>query len=268
MKIVGICLVQNDDRFLDTVLHNVYEFCDELIIADHHSKDRTSEIANEWANKHNHIRYHRIAHPSESQDLIAPYYGEDVWLFAVDGDEIYEPDRLAGFKLQLQQGRFSDKWQVLGKVLHCDGFDSESKKAEGYLARPSRSMTKLYNFSVISDWKGPHSERLHGGDVVFIDPKHKDAKDHGESELPWDDAVFRCLHMVFLRRSSLQTEHDVSRPNIAEKNAFSLLGKIKYRLMQCFGKEPESQTKHLTYMRGNRVDLDVASFFSEDHKEY
>jgi len=265
-KIIGICLVRNDDRFLDSVIRNVYEFCDELLIADHHSKDRTSKIANEWVKKHNHIHYHRIAHPSESQDLIAPFYGKDVWLFAVDGDEIYDPERLLLFRKQLQSGKYDDYWQILGKVLHCDTYEEKSGHAWGYLARPSRSMTKLYNFSLISDWKGPHPERLHGGKIVFKNERHRDVKDHTESELDWEQASFRCLHMVFLRRSSLQSEKDVARPNIAEIGAFSIFEKLRYLVYRGLGSEPASKTKHLTYMRGERTKVDCCEFFKPNLK--
>jgi glycosyltransferase involved in cell wall biosynthesis len=261
LKIVGICLVRNDDRFLDTVLRNVHCFCDELIIADDQSKDHTRLIAERWAQEHAHIHYHRIPDPTYSQALIAPFYGQDVWLFAVDGDEIYEAERLARLKQELKEGRFADCWQVLGKVLHCDAYDPSSQRAWGYLARPSRSMTKLYNFSHIRDWKGPHPERLHGGEILFKDERFRGVKDESESELPWDDAVFRCLHTVFIRRSSLQNESDISRPNIAEKSAFSILERVRYLAYRMVGKEPASRTKQLTYQRGPRVELPVHTFF-------
>lgn len=263
MKIVGICLVKNDDRFLDTVIHQVHQFCDEIIIADHQSQDQTQAIAERWADRCSHIRYTRIRHPSESHELIASFYGQDAWVFAVDGDEIFEADRLAVLRERLLNGVYSDCWQILGKVLHCDEYDPVSQRAWGYLARPSRSMTKLYNFSLISDWKGPHPERLHGGSIVFKDERHREVKDHAESETEWDDATFRCLHMVFIRRSSLQGENDFPRPNIAEKDAFSIFARIRYLIYRLAGKEPVSQTKHLTYKRGPRVQLDVASFFNK-----
>jgi len=260
--IIGICLVRNDDRFLDQILHNVCEFCDRLIIADHQSKDDTAAIAQKWASENEHIEYHLIAHPSESHELIRPYCQQDVWMFAVDGDELYEKDRLAAFREQLMAGRFSDKWQILGKALHCDEYRENEGKAMGYLARPSRSMTKLYNFSHIDDWKGPCSERLHHGEIVFKPRSEGGTKDSSESECSWEDAVFRCLHMVFIKRSSLQSEGDVSRPNIAEINHFSKLRKLIFYVMRFFGKEPKSKTKHITYMRGERVCKDVRAFFS------
>jgi glycosyltransferase involved in cell wall biosynthesis len=259
LKIIGICLVRNDDRFLNQVLSGVVDFCDELIVAENRSRDKTSEIAQKWAAEYDHIHFHRIADPSESQELIRKYFAQDVWMFAVDGDEIYEADKLAVLRKQLEEGRFSDAWQVLGKALHCSEFDEASLRATGYLARPSRSMTKLYNFSKIDDWVGATTERLHGGQIIFK-AGCSEIKDQSESELNWDDAVFRCLHMVFVKRSSMQSDASIARPNIAEKIAFSKFEKIRYRIMQFFGKEPESKTKQTTYMRGDPVTLSVSSF--------
>lgn len=262
MKIVGICLVRNDDRFLDQVIRNVIDFCDELYITDHRSTDRTSEIANRWVDEHEHVFYQSINHPSESHEVIRRYAGEDVWIFGVDGDELYEKTVLAKFKSRLLSGEFENTWQILGKVLHCNHLEKDFSKASGYLARPSRSMTKLYNFSRIDDWGGECSERLHHGDIVFKEGVTGN-KDSSESEKDWEEADFRCLHTVFMRRSSLQSEQSINaRPNIAEKNAFSKFQKIRYLLLKSLGLEPESKTKD-TYMRGPLVQKDVADFFRE-----
>ena len=126
-------------------------------------------------------------------------------------------------------------------------------------------MTKLYNFSLIHDWRGNCSERLHDGEIIFKDEQHRNRKDHSESEQSWEQAVFRCLHMVFVRRSSLQSEGAVSRPNIAEINAFSRVEKLKFHLLRAIGREPESQTKRLTYQRGDRVCLEVDTFFPDSN---
>jgi hypothetical protein len=266
MKVIGICLVRNDDRFLEQVIANIHDFCDAIILADHQSRDGTSEICRLWAEASPKVHYHRIQHPSESHELIRPYSGSNTWVFGVDGDELYEPERLSRLRQQLMEGRFRDVWQVLGKVLHCDDYAAPEARVKGYLARPSRSMTKLYNFSLIDDWEGPCSERLHHGRIRFKDVVGESGrKDESESELPWEEAVFRCLHMVFVRRSSLQSETDTARPNIAERNSFSVMQRCIDGALRLFGREPRSRTKHLTYCRGPRVELDASCFFDATH---
>ena len=240
------------------------DFCDELIIADHNSKDGTQSIARTWSDRFSHVKYRKIDDPSQSQDLIAQYYGEDVCCLQSMVMRYTKQIDWLSLKSNYWEGSFLIVGKYWGKVLHCDAYEEETKQVFGYLARPSRSMTKLYNFSLISDWEGPHSERLHGGEIVFKKELYRDRKDHSESELEWENAVFRCLHMVFLKRSSLQNHKDVSRPNIAEINAFSKPNKLRFRIMRWLGVEPKSKTKHLTYMRGERVKLDAASFFSNN----
>ena len=43
-KIVGIVLVKNEDIYIERVLLNILEFCDEIIVADNISSDRTGSI--------------------------------------------------------------------------------------------------------------------------------------------------------------------------------------------------------------------------------
>lgn len=260
-KIVGICLVRNDDRFLDQVIRNALAFCDELILADHGSTDGTADICRKWKDQEPRVSYHRIAHPSESHELIRPYAGTRTWVFGVDGDELYEPDRLQLLRTQIQSGRFAETWQVMGKVLHCVSYDEDNGVAAGYLARPARPMTKLYNFSLIRDWEGPCSERMHHGRVVFRDGRAEGEKDCTESELDWDKAVFRCLHMVFVPRSSMQQKGQVARPNIAEKNAWGWVAKLRYHFACMLGREPDSRTKQDAYMRGPLCTISTDSFF-------
>ena len=268
MKIVGICLVQDDDLWVEQAIRGVIDFCDQLIICLHRSRDGTTRIVERLQQQYRNIELHHIEHPRQSHELIRAYAGTETWIFGVDGDELYEPDRLRQLKERIISGVYATTWQLLGKVLHCDEIDLEARLAHGYLARPSRSMTKLYNFSLIEDWRGNCSERLHDGEIVFKDEEHRNRKDHTESEISWEQAVFRCLHMVFVRRSSLQSEGAVSRPNIAEINAFSRMEKLKFYLLRALRREPESQTKRLTYQRGERVCLSVDTFFqSSTHHE-
>ena len=37
MKIVGICLIKNEDLYIKTVIRNVVHFCDELLVLDNYS---------------------------------------------------------------------------------------------------------------------------------------------------------------------------------------------------------------------------------------
>jgi len=262
MKVIGICLVQNDDRFLYQVLQNVIDFCDELILVEHRSTDKTPEICDHFARKYTHVEYHKIGHPSESHGFLESYAGTNSWVFGVDGDEIYDPGGLAKLKQQLKNGRFADKWQVFGKVLHITDIDLESENATGYMARPSRPINKLYNFSLIDSWKGPCSERLHNGNIVFRDPTNdRQNKDESESYLEWNESVFRCLHAAFVWRSSVQEGFNRARPNIEEVRQYSKLAKLLFRLKHVLRLKVESKSK-APYRVGPQVSVGTTPFFS------
>ena len=133
----------------------------------------------------------------------------------MDGDEIYEPDRLARLRKKLLSGEFDKHWMLFGNVLHVTKLDEGRRTASGHFAPPCRSMTKLYNFNAIEAWDGYTAERLHGGnDSVSRWLFARDRRMLHE-EVSWQEADFRCLHLCFLKRSSRDRE-DTVRRNIIE----------------------------------------------------
>lgn len=262
VRVVGICLVRNEDRFLHAAIGNALALCDELIVADHASRDRTPEIARAWARRDGRVHYRVIANPSESHALLRPYFNTPTWVFGVDGDEVYDPIGLAAFRAELIGGRYARFRQIYGNVLHCVELDEGTGRARGYLAPPCRSMTKLYNFAALRDWTGPNPERLHGGTPLFNDgfDAAMDARLH--EQIPWEQARFRCLHLVFLRRSSSDVDGHV-RMNIAEQNNLAGLARLRHQVMRLFGHEADSTYKYEKYRRGPVVEVDARPFFPE-----
>ena len=159
-----------------------------------------------------------VQHPSESHALIRPFAGSSTWVFGVDGDEIYEPDRLARLRQKIFSGDFDKYWMLLGNVLHATKLATDRRRASGHFAPPCRSMTKLYNFGAIESWGGYTPERLHGGDVRFRNGFTDGDRRMLHEEVTWDEADFRCLHLCFLKRSTLDNEN-TSRPNIIRRRS-------------------------------------------------
>ena len=112
MQIVGISLVHNEDRFVRTALLNVAEFCDRIVVADHLSTDRTPAILRELSTELDHLEVVRITHSAESHALVEDLAGTDTWVLAVDGDELYDPVRLAGFRGRLAGGEFANTFRI------------------------------------------------------------------------------------------------------------------------------------------------------------
>jgi hypothetical protein len=260
VRVVGISLVRNEDMFLERALWNAVDFCDRLMIADHGSRDGTGEIGRAFAARHGHVEYRTVARPSESHDMIRPYAGTRTWIFAVDGDEIYDPAGLARLKVDLAAGRFDGWRQVYGHALHCDEIDEPSQTAKGYMSPPSRTVTKLFNFNALTDWSGPCPERLHGGTISFREGFDEGKNCRLNSEVSWEESPFRCLHTVFLRRSSLDGGEGVPRLNISEKNSLGPVGRLSRALRGALGGDEGSAYKEEKHRRGERISVDASPF--------
>lgn len=265
-KIIGIVLVRNEDLYIEQVLFNICEFCDEIIVADNISKDKTAEIAGSFHHKDCIVHYHLIKNPSESHELISCYAGKPVWIFAVDGDEIYDPEGLRKLRTKLLGGQFDRSWMIFGNVLNCVGLDLDENLARGYLSPPCRSMTKLYNFNAISAWNGPCPERLHGGTIQFRDDFNKSMRLELHKQNTWENSEFRCLHLCFIKRSSLEKasnrEHLRVRKNISDKRSEGVLQKLVNRCISLIGVDHQSDWKKEKYMRGALVEKKVEPFLS------
>lgn len=266
VKIVGIVLVKNEDLFIRQVLTNILPFCDTVIVADNLSTDTTPEKIAELKEQHPKIEYHRIRKIAESHDLIKDYAGENVWIFGVDGDEIYDPVGLQSFRRELLEGRYSDWWMIFGNVLHCSDFDREKKMVTGYLAPPCRSMTKLYNFGVIDNWQSSSGERLHGGDIVFKKGFDAGLRCYLYEDVDWVGAQFRCLHMCFSQRSSQQKSWKgqyLPRPNPADILSQTRVQRLITLIRKGLGMpiQGKQEWKVDKFTRGEAVTVSADVFF-------
>lgn len=261
-RIVGIFLLKNEDRFVAQAVRNVTRFCDQIIIADNGSTDGTWNLLQDLGEKYSHIELHRIKRPSESHDLISSLAGTETWVFGVDGDEIYDPEGLDRFRPTLLSGSYDDAWAIFGNVLNVTWLSDDGSHAKGYLAAPSRSITKLYNFAAIESWDGPCPERLHGGNPIFRDGYSASKRLDLHSMNSWEQADLRCLHLCFIPRSSRDTR-TATRRNPAELMARGLRGRVMDVFRSLQRREPISDWKREKYMRGELVNKDTVSFFSK-----
>ena len=265
IQIVGIMLVKNEDVYIERAIRNVVDFCDRIIITDHQSTDRTFEICSRLAGEFPKIELRRIQSPVESAAAIAPYYDTPTWIFAVDGDEIFDPVGLKEMRRRLLNGEFLKDWNLFANTLNCIKLDLETKTAWGHLAPPSRAGARLFNFSIIEDWPGC-AERLHGENIVFKPGYHAGLRHYLHEEMDWDRSYFRYVHASFLMRSSLDKVRLVkTRLNPDEllkitssTNWFrKLVAMIKVRFAQFAKKDWKNQK----YRRGPVVEKNVSAFF-------
>ena len=165
-QIVGSVLVRNEDIFVERAIRNVAEFCDRIHVVDHVSSDRTWEILRGLARELDHLDVRRSRNSADAHRLLAPYAQTETWVLGVDGDELYDPAGLARLRSELLGGAHVEVFRVKAHVLNCDELDEPRGSACGWLAPPSRPITKLFNFGAIQSW-AESPEPLQTGDVAF-----------------------------------------------------------------------------------------------------
>lgn len=263
--IVGITLVRNEDLFVDRAVRNAIDFCDVLIIADHCSTDNTPAILERMAADFpEKVKLVRIEDTRESHFLINAYANTPTWIFAVDGDEIYDPAGLARFRTEVLDGKYDHSWIVFGNVLNCVAIDPAARTATGYLAPPCRSMTKLFNFNAISSWDGAVTHVMANGTIKFNPGYDASLRLNLHEVTPWEQSHFRCLHTCFMRRSSLDGEGVVARPNVSENRRGGITTFFRKATNRLLGRPMESEWKMEKYARGELVTVDATPFLRSE----
>lgn len=266
-KIIGITLVKNEDVFIERAVRNALDFCDRLIIADNHSTDGTYEIATKLAAEFpDKIELRRITDTRESHYLVAGYAGTRTWAFAVDGDEVYDPAGLAKLRTELLAGKYDEWWLLFGNVLNCTAVDPVGGTAAGYLAPPCRSMTKLYNFSLIESWAGAVTHVFANGTIQFKPGYDASRRLDLHAQMNWEESHYRCLHTCFVPRSSLDQGSGLARPNVSENRRGGVMTLLRKALNRLRGKPNVSDWKMEKYARGPLVTIDARAFFPKETK--
>lgn len=198
MNIVGVMMVKNEDVFIRNAIRGITDFVDEIIFIDTGSTDGTVDIADSEG-----------VIPIIDYDLknthkyVEGYAGQDVWVFGVDGDEIYDREGLKRLKADMKSGMYSNAYQVQGWYLHLTEFPL-GESGVGYIGPPSHTPAKLYNMNNILQW--PNS----GDDVLFHVGTRKTQGVKARAVIDtWEQSPMRCLHTRFLRRSTEDSEQEV-----------------------------------------------------------
>jgi hypothetical protein len=264
---VGSVLVHNEDVFIERAIRNVADVCDRIYAFDHQSSDRTPRILHDLAREFDHLEVQSSPRTRDSQKPLEQYAGTATWVLGIDGDELFDPAALAQLKEQLLAGEHADVFRLKGHVLNCDELDWEARTAAGYMAPPSRPITKLFNFSAVDSWTGS-SQRLHDGQPAFRPGYHWESMRY-LYELGWDDDPLRCLHVCFVRRSSRDAEDVGTRRNINETGLYdrSVVGTVKRALRGRLVPRDVAELhsvgtdwKRAWYARGDRVSVDATPF--------
>lgn len=186
-------------------------------------------------------------------------------MLAVDGDEIYDPLGLNQLRPRLLSGEFDAYWRIYGHVLHVTRLNRRRHWAEGYTSPPAHPMTKLYNLAAVDHWD--HApQRLHGGRLSLRPGWNLEKSVYVfHHHLDWRDSPFRCLHMVFLKRSSRQKWNAKWSP--ADRIQRETLGHTVWAKTKLYAYDiwialRRKTGKDLAYRKGKKVRKEIGVFLN------
>lgn len=257
-RIVGAVVVRNEDLWIETAIRDIADFCDVIHVADNESTDGTWEILSRLERELDHLDLRRVSTIAESQDIVAGYVGEDCWVFGVDGDELYDPAGLRVLRDELKSGAYRDRWRIKSNVLNAVAVDREVLTATGFLAPPSRPITKLFNFGALEAWHGPFVQALHGEGLVFRPGYAHDQSENVGDRLDWESSYFRCVHCCFVQRSTLERDSSKGRLNPDDLHR-ARHGGLRDRFKR-LAPGRRSRWKYHAYRRGETTTVDLAAF--------
>ena len=265
VRIVGVCLLRNEEYFAAWALTNIAAFCDRIIVMDNRSEDRTRRIVEAVAKVHPHVEILDVRNPRRTHKHLESLAGTATWVFGVDGDEIYDPAALAVLRRRLLGGAYADYWQIKGHVVHALGVDCGEGRAFGYAPSQTKgSMTKLYNFGIIDSWRS-NNERLHGLKIAFRSGYSDtifDFRDHDA----WEESAFRCLHLCFMPRSSLDEPGNLAAGALGRKSPAEIGMRWDRLARRWIGRRLNPRRHGLMdyrshkYAQGPVLDFDIAAF--------
>lgn len=260
-RIIGVALLRNEEYFAFWALSNAVEFCDELIVLDNRSTDGTRAKLAAFSALHSNVRVHRTEDPNTSHRYVQGYAGQNVWVFGVDGDEIYDPVGLARLRSRILGGEFDEYWTVSGYMLHAVEVNLSTGRALGHTNPHTTCGNKLFNFSVLESWEEPERERLHGRNEKFRPGYSRKKSLDLSARDPWDACDLRALHLCFFPRTSVDAEAPIKRRNPLELRARGfrkLQNSVKNFLAAPFSRKAGYKTRR--YRRGPVVSRDIQAF--------
>jgi hypothetical protein len=125
-------------------------------------------------------------------------------------------------------------------------------------------MTKLFNFNAIASWDGAVTHVLANGTIKFNPGYDASLRLSLHEVTPWEQSHFRCLHTCFMRRSSLDGEAVIARPNVSENRRGGITTLLRKTANRLRGKPMESEWKMEKYARGELVTVDATPFLRSE----
>ena len=126
-KITGIIPTFNEEKNIKEAIESLL-WCDEIIVVDSYSKDKTQEIAKSFHN----IKFfsHEYEHSAAQKNWIIPQVSHD-WIFLLDADERPTTELVEEIKLIINSNSSEDAYWIyrrnhfMGKEIKYSGWQSD-----------------------------------------------------------------------------------------------------------------------------------------------
>jgi glycosyltransferase involved in cell wall biosynthesis len=200
MKIVGHCIVKNEEKFIWYAINSVIDFLDEIYIWDTGSSDETCKIIESINNPKIHFEKKGMCTPLE----LSNYRNEMIkktnadWIFILDGDEVWHKDAIEEIVDLINKNKNSIDLIVSPvKMLVGDIYHFQDEKAGRYkiLGRKGH-----YNIRAIRNFKGLKVEGVYPNEA-YADENGKNIQNFNEERIIFAKNYY--LHASHLKRSSI-----------------------------------------------------------------
>lgn len=268
-QIIGVCLIRNEEHFVAWSIMNAIEYCDRILVLDNRSTDRTRSIVEAISGLHSHVEIVDVDDAYDTHRHIEPFVGTRTWVSAIDGDEIYDPIGLSRLRRQIHKGELDSYWALYPHALHLMKANLTEARASGYATPDAKFGMRCFNLDAMVRWHPGRHERLHGLKSIILKPGYSRQDVFMASEHDsWDEASYRCLHLCFMPRSSLDQRTDTNvelsgRHNPSqEMKSGSPWRKLRNAVMKRLdpGHAMKTNYKYKHYAKGPVREFDIAAF--------
>ena len=211
MQIVGIVLVRNEDISRRAGDPQRRGFCDRIHAVDHVSTDGTWDILQRSSAIRPPRRTAHACTPATRTRFIEQYAGTDTWVFGVDGDELYDPHRLA----RACAKNSSAAHTTTSSRSACERAQLRGARPGG--RAPPRAISRLPHVRSRSSTTSPRSSRgratARSGStaatiVVPAGLRRERASTTSANVFRWDETPLRCLQPASCGGRAADPEHE------------------------------------------------------------
>lgn len=204
MKIVGHCLVKDEERFIWYAINSVIDYLDEIMVWDTGSKDRTIEIIELIKNSNPKVTTKLLKVDEKEiqnvrQKMLDETNGD--WIFILDGDEIWYEDGIKDLVTKIQDTKESfdlvvnPNYMLIGDLYHYQEYAAGRYKIGDRVGH--------FNIRALRNIPGLHIEGIYP-DEAFVDPDGVKIQNYSQEKIYF--SKYPYLHASLLRRTSLDVK--------------------------------------------------------------